>query len=672
MNRKIVFERIDTLNISYIIQKCKALNSEASRSRKKLDNYLGGRILNTKDFERIFPALFVTKKSKIKHKRFNQLKQELFDYITEDSLGRASEVVHKRKINEFLQQELIPAYLNFHRSNSREISYLPLNLRLYVYKELYKAQKTDEGRFEVLDRIATTLAKMNELDKAYMACAYQTFFINDFDESLNYFFTMSKNLNQLFGMRKDILASQGYSANAAIDELSRCLMAFTNKKNFNNETNALIIFKLLITYYPELSHDEEYINAVLNYFETDDITEIEKLDIEQVDFSERLVVYNEITPNYRFIDSVIKKEKQDSDIMPPLLEQGFIKSEQLLVNSDINKYKLVDEYKPQKFTEWLISQATKRISYREGLEQQKYLESIKQFSEQAEKNMHLDYIEGNRIEGYIDYENDKFIITYLFHAEEEYFSWEKEALITTAKHVVRCLANGYPFVLNSGNTNIAYTNPLELEEFLSELGFIYKKIKHKKDENEQLSTIKVPTGNMKEDYYLDYGEREYVLGCLTHMHKELNGEKHLPFFYTFLDDIHLLCKAHNSTNVYRNIVKEIYVTRNDIYSEMNRREIENNIAKRKPLNEREKNLLKVLLPFHAHMVVSHGITGGQRRELKLLLCAIFDIILDETLLIKNDWSKIIINQIDGKYQYVCLSNEDTKNSIENQLVEYNF
>lgn len=665
---EIVFERIDNLNISYIIQKCKTLNSEALRNRKKLDNYLGGKFSNIKDFERIFPALFVTDKSKIKHKRSNQLKQELFDYITEDNLVRAIDGVHKRKINDFLQQELIPAYLNFHRSQSREISYLPLNLRLYVYKELYKAQKTDAGRFEVLDRIATTLAKMNELDKAYMACAYQTFFIEDLDESLNYFFTMCKNLNQLFGMRKDILASQGYKANMAIDELSRSLMAFTNKKNFTNETNALIIFKLLLTYYPELSHDEEYINAVLNYFETDDIIEIKKLNIEQVDFSERLVIYNQITPNYRFIDAVIKKEKQDVNIILELPKQNFIQSQQLMANSSINNYKIIDEYKPKNFIEWLISQATMRISYRERLEQQKYLESMGLLSKQTEQYMHLDYIEGNRIEGYIDYENEKFIITYLFQAEEEYFCWEKEALITTAKHVVKCLANGYPFVLNSEDTNIAYTNPQQLEEFLSEIGFIYKKFYH--NGNEQISVIKVPTSNMNEDYYFDYGEREYILACLSNIYKELNGEKHQQHIYTLLDDIRLLCRANNSTNMYRTIVKDIYISRNGKYSENERRELENNIMKRKSLNEQEKNLLKLLLPFHAYFVILNEINSEQRRKLKLLLCSIFDIILDETLLIKNDWSKILINRIKDDYQYVCLSNEDIKSSIENHIVEY--
>lgn len=97
----------------------------------------------------------------------NLLKEKLDDY--ESALIKAVEesfterIIYNKELLETVKEELVPYYHGRFQVNlSREISFLPLELRLLLYTKLLAVETRQITRYHLLDRIALTLYKSGD------------------------------------------------------------------------------------------------------------------------------------------------------------------------------------------------------------------------------------------------------------------------------------------------------------------------------------------------------------------------------------------------------------------------------------------------------------------------------------------------------------------------------
>ena len=148
------------MNIKKIITKCKEYEKRAQKSNVQFEKDIVGIKSEKSSLERYLPVvytIFIQVKVEYYDIALNFLNKH-FDEIAENSF--LPKDVNLSEIDLLIQNLIIPYYVDeFRVSDSREISFLPLALRLHLYFELYKKTKDPLSRVHIKDRLAITLNK---------------------------------------------------------------------------------------------------------------------------------------------------------------------------------------------------------------------------------------------------------------------------------------------------------------------------------------------------------------------------------------------------------------------------------------------------------------------------------------------------------------------------------
>jgi len=445
------------VNIAFIIQRCQSMINTTKSSPKKINSYIGKDFTSVKDLERVLPALFAAKAYSFRNTRIDKLISQMFQFVIDENNLLNNQQCDKTIINEIMKNELLPYYTEFHHSRSREVSFLPLELRLFVYNAMYKIQVSISGQLHVLDRIGITLTKMGQFDRAKIAYALKALHYPDTKEALSLFYIECQGLESIYQNRLDILKKRGFNGESKIDELTQAINAFTDIANFNDIRVAPAILHILEAYFPALSHDKEFIQQALYYLETGDRSGLDALQISPVHYAEEIVHKAVVNPNLKYVGSYNKKKMHKNTTQKEVVTQKE--------NKRISDKKL---------KAYLLKLEPRIFEFREPSVQKQHIESSPLFNKADEPYAHLPYVDGGMLAGYIDYVQKKFILRYILNDEHSPNEFDELQLINLARYVVECLEKGQPFIFKHKQKDelSAFSNPMQIELILHDIGFV--------------------------------------------------------------------------------------------------------------------------------------------------------------------------------------------------------
>lgn len=273
------------ISYKYVIQKVRT-NKQNANLEKHLDN-LKNINVSLIDFELEKLSIEMLSyinldqvrnfKSNIYDLRKNELYNLLYSKIEEILLK--DKRLENEKILVYINEFLHPYYKNrFRRSFSREISFLPLNLRLYIYYNLLKLEDNVETKWHLMDRIEITLAKMGQkqlsqlpiLIKALTNVESGRTYENDYIVSHDFIKTAKEN-------REAIIRKNGFKPNDIIDELRLAISNFIAIDNIHDRNAAMYILDILKYYYFDIPNIDKHIENLKNYIKTEEINYIQDI-----------------------------------------------------------------------------------------------------------------------------------------------------------------------------------------------------------------------------------------------------------------------------------------------------------------------------------------------------------------------------------------------------------
>lgn len=229
--------------------------------------------------------------------------------------GLGERIVYNERLIETVQDTLIPYYHGrFRVEQSREISFLPLELRLFIYGQLLKKEASPVTRYHLLNRISMTLYKSGEESLG----EYSLFLQCMLGEELSPLLFGNKDFETLFSyeikanqkvriLRKDILAAAELTPEIAGREFWYGFKGFSDLRNVNDIDAAKICLSLFTLYFEKNFAIAETVGAhILKYYMTKNPNVIKKLLQE-----ERL---NEFTIRSKYVAGTIGASEGPSEM----------------------------------------------------------------------------------------------------------------------------------------------------------------------------------------------------------------------------------------------------------------------------------------------------------------------------------------------------------------------
>ncbi|OSX53222.1 hypothetical protein [Anoxybacillus ayderensis] len=272
------------INPKQLIAKCKFQEKKYRKNTAKLKQYLYGNWSSEheENIERFVPTMYVIAKNNLRglHEQFQtkliEMEHSAFQHLT-NLVG--DEKFNNETVLAFITQQIIPYYIGrFNIMFSRELSFLPLLLRLKVYLMMYEAETNLEVKWHIRDRIMVTVAKLGECEIAELLALLNWFEqLYKKDINANYeFITNITFIHQARETRKTILKERGYKADHPLDEVSNSLSLLLDLNKIHDKKMALLIFELLTIYYPFLKNNE-LCHIIPNFIKTEDHNLLGKL-----------------------------------------------------------------------------------------------------------------------------------------------------------------------------------------------------------------------------------------------------------------------------------------------------------------------------------------------------------------------------------------------------------
>lgn len=186
----------------------------------------------------------------------------------------------KEYVEKFVYEKLYPYYKGKFRINmSRELSFLPLDLRLYVYLELIKLEEDIATCTNYINRISITSGKIGTTESkklAVLASSYNWILnwteINGISKSHNddSFINNMAYVNNANMFRNSLFLKEGKTQGEFLEELSFCLSGFSNLNNIVDVKVARIITELICDYFKDYQEINEMVENINRYLETGD------------------------------------------------------------------------------------------------------------------------------------------------------------------------------------------------------------------------------------------------------------------------------------------------------------------------------------------------------------------------------------------------------------------
>lgn len=316
-------------------------------------------------------------------KYYTLLNKKLLD--AQDAIIKACEKLYSERIRfnpelqVLVQNTIVPYYLGrFEMNLSREISFLPLELRLYIYTNILSLESETYQQMHLMNRIAMTLHKADETflgDCAIFISAWLKSKISPnvlgYDLSFTECLKAEKAIIQPAGeMRKRILREAEMTPEEAASEFWYGFKGFSDLNAIHNIEAAKICFELFCSYF-ERSFElcKELRPAVLKFYKTKKDKEIRKIIESQG--------LNEVEVRKRFVSFSYDDAKlsEFNTVQTEQYEQiQKAKVEKFLENSKENAYLFLNpKNKPASPEEFILPE---KISREEAAVYLKKLEGI--------------------------------------------------------------------------------------------------------------------------------------------------------------------------------------------------------------------------------------------------------------------------------------------------------
>ncbi|MCZ2845229.1 MAG: hypothetical protein O2U61_01825 [Candidatus Bathyarchaeota archaeon] len=446
------------INAKQLISKCQYHEKKYKHNFKKLRMYLNGEWSENlvENINRFIPSMYVCTKCEIKELK-DQVQRHL-NSIEEAAWKKLTSLLDDKKVNEesiifFINNEIVPYYRGrFNMKYSRELSFLPLLLRLKVYAMMYEVEDDALSKWHIRDRIMVIAAKLEEFELANRLAIINWFEqIGQDDHNTDFHFMANLQfINEAKETRVNLLKKQDYRADHPLDEMSHSLSGLLDLDMIHNKQMAIIVLELLNIYYPFISHNEFY-NTVRAFLETENKELLENLEVEikKVPLS--------------FNHYIVNAKNQVEAISNEMTEQfDHFWEEQ------IKKY--IKSKNKNFFSREEVNKANHEGTHHEDLFDSKVWERERVKTDQYR---HLPYFDGLIFEGYIDSSNKEFIWTYFHNHEINFSRLNKSNLQNLKNYAFECVRTGQPFIIK-GETNQIWSasHPIQIQSCFEELSSI--------------------------------------------------------------------------------------------------------------------------------------------------------------------------------------------------------
>lgn len=218
------------------------------------------------------------------------LKQKLAEHernllrLIRDSLDER--ITYNKRLMDTIQDTLVPYYHGrFSMELSREISFLPLGVRLLAYSQLLEREAHLVAKYHLLNRISMTLYKSGEERLG----EYSLFLQCMLGEKISPLLFGNKDFEALYAygikanqevrvLREDILEAAELSPEIAGREFWYGFKGFSNLENVNDVGAAKICLRLFTLYFEKnFAIAEDLETHLLNYYRTENSNVIDTL-----------------------------------------------------------------------------------------------------------------------------------------------------------------------------------------------------------------------------------------------------------------------------------------------------------------------------------------------------------------------------------------------------------
>ncbi len=216
---------------------------------------------------------------------------ELKEIINNEVLNIIKNFINEEKIrdiNDYIESQILPYYKgNFTIRKSREISLLPIELRLLVYLCLLNNENDLLTSLNYCDRLSLTLAKLGYKDLASIIVGYSWVLnwgkIRCGDNNRAFKIDID-SINNIKLLRSKILSQNNIKPEERLDELNYSLGTFSNKNIIHDINSAKIIVPLLKIYYYDIPDIEVCVDNIVKFLDDkkqDSLANIEKIKLKE-------------------------------------------------------------------------------------------------------------------------------------------------------------------------------------------------------------------------------------------------------------------------------------------------------------------------------------------------------------------------------------------------------
>ncbi|WP_409305725.1 SEC-C metal-binding domain-containing protein [Peribacillus sp. SCS-155] len=329
-------------NVEKLFEKINAYKSlqENLKGQEKFKKGLLYSKISSKESEllKFSPYLFVAatnlhKKDENLKELYNQKKEVFYNFILTElsnimsETDRLSDIGTTKNLQNLISNQVASYYIGRFRSiMSREISFLPLNLRMFLYYELFLMEKDEVTRLHFLERLNVTLFKLYKVEIGQMVLVYYWLLRIEregFEEEKKEEFTKDFSfLNKAKETRVAILKERGFDENRFLDEFSHSLISFTDLSNIHDFEAAKRLLPLWKEYYKDMPKIDIYFNNLQSFLLTQDRSKLADVPLEVfkehklkyfVDSSNNLLS-EESTESYeRQIKIIVQRSKDEEE-----------------------------------------------------------------------------------------------------------------------------------------------------------------------------------------------------------------------------------------------------------------------------------------------------------------------------------------------------------------------
>lgn len=253
-------------------------------------------------------------------KRLIQYEEQLFncidEVITEKKLRDAK---LKQRVSNVISKTIVPFYRGKFTINlSRQISFLPLDVRLLTYKIMYQYEQNEFTKQHILNRLQITLEKQDEKMLAAALACYLLLKNKTIDDTT--LLSVLRPIGEIKKLREDIFHEQNLDAKAALDELPHSISCFVNLNIIHDKHAAILVLDVFKSYYADIPRINNCVKKIKQYIKTKDPAILKEIPVDFLDAND---------PKFVFFDDEGKKVDTESTEELNRLHESRLKSSQM-------------------------------------------------------------------------------------------------------------------------------------------------------------------------------------------------------------------------------------------------------------------------------------------------------------------------------------------------------